>query len=127
MFKNTKLFSILNNKCPKCHKGNFFIENNPYKLSQFDKMNDKCPVCKESFEKEPGFYYGAMYVNYGITVAIGVAWFLINYLLFTFDALFFAVSFAVILVLLLPWVYRTGRLLWINLFVKYNPSENEDN
>lgn len=121
MFKGTKLYSIFNNKCPKCHKGNFFTHNNPYKLKEFDKMHQTCPVCKESFEKEPGFYYGAMYVNYGITVAIGVAWFLINYFLFDFNALFFSVSFAVILIVLLPWVFRTGRLTWINLFVKYNP------
>lgn len=123
MFKGTKLYSIFNNKCPKCQQGNFFVHNNPYKLKEFDKMHHSCPVCKESFEKEPGFYYGAMYVNYGITVAIGVAWFLINYILFNFNALFYAVSFAIILIVLLPWVFRTGRLTWINLFVKYNPKE----
>lgn len=125
MFKDTKLYSIFSNKCPKCHKGDFFVHHNPYKLSEFDKMHTECPVCKESFEKEPGFYYGAMYVNYGITVAIGVAWFLINWVLFNFNALFYAISFAILLIVLLPWVFRTGRLIWINLFVKYNPDKNK--
>ena len=120
MLKDSKLYSIFFNKCPKCHKGDFFISKNPYNLREFDKMYSECPACKESFEREPGFFYGAMYINYGITVAVGVAWFLINYFLFDFNPLFYASSFAVILIILLPWVFRTGRLVWINLFVKFN-------
>lgn len=127
MFKRTKFYSIFHNKCPKCHQGDFFIQSNPYKLKEFDKMHTECNVCKESFEREPGFYYGAMYINYGITVAIGVAWFLINYILFDFNALFYSISFAVILILLLPVVFRLGRLVWINLFVKYNPDNKLKN
>ena len=125
MLKDTKLYSIFFNKCPKCHEGDFFISKNPYNLREFDKMYAECPVCKESFEREPGFFYGAMYVNYGITVAVGVAWFLINYFIIEFNALFYTSSFAVILIILLPWVFRTGRLVWINLFVKYKGASKQ--
>ena len=75
--KSSKVYSILGNKCPKCHKGNFFIDQNPYKLEKFDKMNSRCPVCNEDFERETGYYYGAMYASYGLTVGFGIALFLI--------------------------------------------------
>ena len=100
-------------------EGDFFIYKNPYNLKKFDKMNDSCPVCNESFEKEPGFYQGAMYVNYALSIAAGVAWFILVYIFYGFDPAIFVISFTIVLVLLLPLMFRIGRLLWINFFVKY--------
>jgi hypothetical protein len=119
MLKRTKLYSIVANKCPRCHEGDFFIYKNPYNLKKFDKMNDFCPVCNESFEKEPGFYQGAMYVNYALSIAAGVAWFILVYIFYGFDPAIFVISFTIVLILLLPLMFRIGRLLWINFFVKY--------
>jgi hypothetical protein len=119
MLKGTKLYSIVANKCPRCQEGDFFIYKNPYNLKKFDKMNDSCPVCNESFEKEPGFYQGAMYVNYALSIAAGVAWFILVYIFYGFDPAIFVISFTIVLVLLLPLMFRIGRLLWINFFVKY--------
>ena len=31
-------------------------------------MNPTCPVCAHRFEREPGFFQGAMYVSYGIGI-----------------------------------------------------------
>ncbi|MCA0430897.1 MAG: DUF983 domain-containing protein [Bacteroidetes bacterium] len=112
------LYSILANKCPKCTKGNFFITNNPYNLSKFDKMNSKCSECNENFEREPGFYYGAMYASYGLTVGLGIAMFLFFVLVLKLDIITFLIIFSLSLVVLMPWLFRTSRLLWINLFVK---------
>lgn len=120
MLKGTKVYSIVANKCPKCQEGDFFIYKNPYNLKQFDKMHEKCTICNESFDKEPGFYQGAMYVNYALTVAAGVGWFIIIYLLIGFDPMIYMVSFIILLLLLLPVMFRFGRLLWINFFVKYS-------
>ena len=120
MLKGTKLYSIVANKCPRCQEGDFFIYKNPYHLKKFDKMHDSCPVCHEDFEKEPGFYQGAMYVNYALSVATGVGWFILVYLFYGFDPVFFMISFSAVLILLLPLMFRIGRLLWINFFVKYS-------
>ena len=120
MLKGTKIYSILANKCPKCQEGDFFISKNPYNLKTFDKMHSECPICKEDYEKEPGFYQGAMYVNYALTVAAGVGWFILVYLIVGFDPLIYCVSFLILLIVMLPWLFRTGRLTWINFFVKYN-------
>jgi uncharacterized protein (DUF983 family) len=119
MFKDTPIYSIVANKCPKCHKGNFFIDNNPYNLKLFDKMNVRCQTCNEDFERETGFYYGAMYASYGITVAFGIGLFLLMCVLLNIDVITYLIVFASLQLLLLPVLYRISRLLWINIFVRY--------
>ena len=122
MLKGTKLYSIFNNKCPKCHEGNFFIHENPY-VNGFIKMNDKCPHCNELFNKEVGFYYGAMYVSYGVNIAIGVALFVIMVLILNTELLTYLISFFILVIMLFPWVMRISRLIYINIFVKYLPNK----
>lgn len=123
-FSQSPLYSILNNKCPKCHEGNFFEINNPYNLKKFDKMHHHCPVCNESFERETGFYYGAMYISYGLTVGFGVGLFLLITVLLGYDVITYLIVFASLQVLLMPVFYRFSRLIWIHLFVKYKSKNN---
>lgn len=118
-YKETKLYSILNNKCPHCHKGNFFETNNPYELKKFAHMNRRCAVCNEDFKKEPGYYFGATYVSYGLTVGFGIALYILLCVLFNVDAIFYLIIFSIILLILLPVFYRLARLIWINFFVTY--------
>ena len=125
MFKSTRLYSILFNKCPKCHKGNFFISNNAYNLKKFDKMHTNCPVCNESYTPETGFYVGAMYASYGLTVAYGLALFVAMVVLFKFDIVVFLTTFCISLLMLVPWIYRKSRLIWINLFVGYKKTNTK--
>lgn len=124
MLKGTRLYSIFSNRCPRCHQGHFFKSDNPYKLSVFSEMNKKCDVCGESFLKETGYYYGAMYVSYGLNVLIGISMFLIMVVLLQLDLLVFLFSFVAGSLLFFPWVFRTSRLIWINLFVKYKPKSD---
>lgn len=120
MLKKTKLYSILNNKCPKCHIGDFFISKNPYNLSDFDKMYDQCPHCGEFYNKEVGFYYGAMYVSYGVNIGYGLALFLLMVWLLKFSLLVFLFSFLALVLVLFPVTMRISRLIYINLFVKFD-------
>lgn len=124
-FKDTILYSVVNNKCPRCHEGNFFETNNPYILNRFDKMHKNCPVCNEDFERETGFYYGAMYVSYGLTVAFGVGVFLLTSVILGYDAVTFLITFGVLQVVLMPIFYRMARLVWINFFVRYKEKESK--
>lgn len=122
MFKNTKLYSILNNKCPKCHQGDFFVYKNPFR-KDFAKMHDNCSHCGELFNMEVGFYYGAMYVSYGLNIALGVGMFLLLVLLLKLDVLIYLFSFFGVVVVLFPWIMRISRLIYINLFVKFDSSK----
>src|ERR1700746_2569004 len=78
----TKLYSVLHNKCPYCHEGDFFTSKNPFDLKNFDKQHDNCPVCHNTYMPENGFYYGAMYVSYALDIALGVALFILSNVIF---------------------------------------------
>lgn len=122
-FKDSKLYGILNNKCPNCRKGNFWRNSTPYDLKNFAKMNEKCPVCNEDFRKEPGYYFGAAYVSYGLTVPFGIILYAISTWYFNMDTLSFLILFSVLLIILFPVFYRLARLIWIYMFVKYTGTE----
>lgn len=127
--KGSKLYSILKMKCPKCQEGRLFKEPNPYVFSKLANMEAKCEVCSEDFKREPGFYFGAAYVSYAMTVALWVA---VLVALYTFDAiglisygffenpLTFLLSGIITLILLLPPIYRLSRSIWINFFISYD-------
>lgn len=80
-------------------------------------MHDKCQACGESFIRETGFYFGAMYASYGLTVAFGIGLFLLMVVLFDTGVLAFLITFSLGIIVLMPLLYRLSRLIWINLFV----------
>ncbi len=121
--KGTKLYSIANGKCPKCHEGDFFKYSFTFHPSKVTKLHDNCPNCNLKYMMEPSFFYGAMYVNYGITVAISIAVFVITKLFLDFDLLQSFLSVIVALVVLAPINLRLSRILWINMFVNYKEKE----
>lgn len=123
MFKGTKLYSIFTNTCPKCQTGRFFQTNNPYNLKKFDKLNDKCEYCKESFTREPGFYIGSMYVSYALSVGLMVAFFVGFVLILDLDMYYVLTGLVISYVILIPVMFRLARLIWINIFVKYDPEK----
>lgn len=97
-------------------------------------MHARCSHCNESFTREPGFYFGAAYVSYALTVALWVA---VLVALITFDSLgwiefsffthplTFIISGVATLIILLPLIYRLSRSIWIGLFVTYDAEAAE--
>ena len=116
--KGTKLYSILFNKCPKCHEGDFLKERNILKFYKAFDMHERCTKCGLKYMIEPSFFYGAMYVSYALTVALAVAIFVISYLL-GLGLISSLIAIIVILVALTPLTMRVSRLLYINMFVHY--------
>jgi uncharacterized protein (DUF983 family) len=119
-FKGTKLYSILGQKCPRCQEGPLFINKNPYKLKNWDKMHNDCPVCELHYEREPGFFQGAMYVSYALGVALSVA-VLVADILVGFNALEFFIANTLALVLFAPLLFRWARAIYLNIFIAYRP------
>lgn len=124
--KGTKLYSILFNKCPKCHEGDFMEEKNMFKLHKAFKMNENCKKCGFKYMMEPSFFYGAMYVNYSLTVGISIITFIIATLLFNLSLLDSFIPIVVMLVLTAPITIRLSRIIWINIFVKFSPKANKN-
>jgi hypothetical protein len=86
-------------------------------------MNAECEYCGQTFEPEPGYYFGAMFVSYIINVAIFVAvWFAFAMLVSDEVNIWWLVLASVLIgLILVPVTFRLSRLVWINMFVKYDP------
>jgi uncharacterized protein (DUF983 family) len=120
--KGSKLYSILTGTCPKCQKESMYLDPNPLHLGKILKMNEKCSHCGLKYQIEPSFFYGAMYVSYGLNVAVGIAAFLLSYLVFASSLKVAFISIIAALVLLFPFVLRWSRNIYINMFVSYDPN-----
>ena len=116
--KGQKLYSILFNKCPRCHEGDFFTDRGSLKFRNNLKIHEHCPNCGLKYMIEPSFFYGAMYVSYGLNVALAVAVFIIGSMA-GLNAFYSLGAIIIVLFLLMPWSMRLSRLLYINLFVSY--------
>ncbi len=119
--KGTKLYSILMMKCAKCHEGDLFCDRNPYHLRQLFRMYDKCPVCGQKYQPEPGFWFGAMYVSYALNVAIWITLFVAIYTFVTLYWVYFLSIGVLVDLVLVPVTFRLSRSIWMNFFISYDP------
>ena len=120
MKKGTKLYSISQFKCPKCHNGDLY----PTRLSSLQKifsMNKRCDHCGQDFEIEPGFYWGSMYIAYGLSSGFMLVGFALIF--FFFDTTIIQTFFIVggILAIFYGLIFRLARAIWINIYVHYDP------
>ena len=118
--KGSKLYSILTGTCPRCQNESMYVDQNLLHLGNVIKMHEKCTKCGLKYQIEPSFFYGAMYVSYGLNVAIGILTFII---VFQFDRSVMTsfISIFIVLILAFPLVMRLSRNIYINMFVSYNP------
>src|SRR5690606_27307945 len=125
--KGSKLYSILTGTCPKCNIGKMYRSKNAYNPTETLKMHENCSACGMKYQIEPSFFYGAMYVSYGLGIAFAVAAFVITYLIMGTELNTAFYSIIGTLVVFMPIIMRLSRNIWINLFVKYNPSALKNN
>lgn len=113
-------------KCPRCHEGDFFIDK-PYNLKKAGDIHEHCSNCGLKYSKEPGFYYGAMYVAYALAVALFVTlWVSMN--LF-FDNVSTGMQITIIIIAsigLTPYLYALSKIIWANFFIKYDKDARGD-
>lgn len=122
MLKNIT-YSVIRNRCPKCHRGKVFESDNAYNLKTFSKIHSSCSCCGEKYEKEPGFYYGAMYVSYALTVAWFIVTFAINEFFIHANTAVYLIFSCSFIVLFAPLTFRLSRLLWLNFFISYDKTK----
>lgn len=119
-WKATKLYSILNFKCPHCHEGAFYAGRHLYDLKHIGDVNKHCPACHRKLSKEVGFYYGGMYVNYALSITFSLLMYGLIYLIA--PGLEFMWTFLLIIVatvLCVPLLYGLSKIIWANLFFDY--------
>ena len=122
--KGQKIYSVLKEKCPICHNGDVFLTKHKYDLKKFDKMHERCPSCGHKFEIEGGFWQGAMYVSYAVTVAYSIATFVLTYLINQqTTAWMYIAIIGVVSIIVAPLNYRISRMIWMNLFSKFDATK----
>jgi len=102
-----RLAAIAAGRCPRCDDETIFAR----RLT----MHEKCPGCGLAFNREPGYFAGAMYISYAL--ALPIVFVLATALKLAFPAWSFERIMAVAAVLFLPavpLVFRYSRILWIH-------------
>ena len=104
--KKSWLAGLLQQRCPDCRQGSLF--------KSLFIMNTRCPVCGLLFEREPGYYVGAMYFSYALGLAILVPlFFLFQWLLPDWPTLLIPLLPVLIYIPFTPMVFRYSRAIWI--------------
>lgn len=98
--------AALRQLCPRCREGPIF--------SHWLRMHSHCPRCGLRFEREPGYFLGAMYFSYPLSVPILGLLLLVWYLLLPAWRIEFLIGLAGFSYLpFMPLVFRYSRVLWI--------------
>src|SRR5262245_19561591 len=93
-------------RCPRCCDGRIYESGM--------RMNERCPVCNLLFERERGYFLGAMYISYAIATAFLVTALIIgNWLFPDIDLGWMVLICAACFLPFVPMVTRYARVIWI--------------
>jgi uncharacterized protein (DUF983 family) len=101
-----QLAALLRLRCPVCRQGPIF--------TGLLGMHTQCPACRYVYEREPGYFLGAIVIGYAVAVpAVAGLGFLIHALAPSLDwTLAFIIGFVLYLGLT-PTVFRYSRAIWM--------------
>ena len=118
-----KMAAIWQYKCPRCREGNLF--NEPFKIDDPLSMPHRCAVCGQRTEPEPGFYFGAMFISYGLSGILFLSLGAIMILGYDMTGRQTITSVVVVAIFTFLLNLRLSRSIWIHLMVKYNPTSKQ--
>ena len=118
--KGNKLYSILTGTCPVCQEESMYKNDNPYHVSKLFDMHERCSNCHTKYKMEPSFFFGAMYVSYGVGIAFATPAFIIPYFFLNVSLLNTFFMIVAVLFIFLPIIVRLSRNIWVNLFFSYD-------
>lgn len=108
----SRLVAILRLRCPRCCKGR--VWRRPF------HFNAACPVCGLRFEREAGYFTGAMYASY--TISLGLTFPVWMTMLLSGASLLPTLVVAIALVVgLAPVSFHYSRVAWLHIDCHFNP------
>lgn len=117
--KPSLLSAVLGKKCPYCRKGQFYASH-PYDLKRIGETLTACPECKRSYSVEYGFYMGAMYISYALSVFVGFSVFVACSVLFPGMSIAWRIAtLSVATLVSAPVVYSYSKVLYGQIFLQY--------
>ncbi|MCB0495348.1 MAG: DUF983 domain-containing protein [Cyclobacteriaceae bacterium] len=115
-------------KCPRCRQGDMF-QYKWWQVTKFLKFNKECSACNFRFEREPGFFDGAMYVSYAMSVAMTLtSWFVLYFIVGDPPFKVYIITIIILNIVLLPFLFRYSRVIFIYAFggIKYEKQLNKE-
>jgi uncharacterized protein (DUF983 family) len=112
---------MLRQRCPRCFAGKVY--------RGLLAMNETCPVCGLRFEREEGYFTGAMYISYLFSLVFvfaifGVLWFVLPNDTLTDVGILCLVS-GLLYLPLVPLAFRYSRVLYMHMDRKLDPDVDE--
>jgi uncharacterized protein (DUF983 family) len=109
-----RLWAIARMRCPRCREGRVFSGTFATHVS--------CQVCGLRFQRETGYFLGAMYFSYALAIPLILVWMVVAYLVFPTWRLYqlFLVGWVAFLPFV-PLVYRYSRVMWIHFDQYFDP------
>ena len=108
-----QLYRAIRLRCPVCGDGKLF--------RGFFAMHENCPECHLKFEREPGFFLGAIYFNYGITAVLTT----VGYGVLRFGTTLTSkqvLTITLAVAILFPiWLFRCARSWWLGFDQLHHP------
>lgn len=83
------------------------------------RMNARCPHCDLQFEREPGYFLGSIYINYGLTALLTAVGYTVLRFGYGFDARTLLYGFLTFCVLMPTFFFRYARALWLALDCRF--------
>ena len=117
-----KVFKFINNvlfnKCPRCKKGKVWCVSALPAFWVKEPMHTYCPNCNLKFERELGFWQGAMFISYGISIGIFVLCWILSEMFIPYEApmLYTVLLVTIVALMLSPINWRWSRLIWLNFW-----------
>ncbi|HZZ72192.1 MAG TPA: DUF983 domain-containing protein [Pirellulales bacterium] len=100
-------------RCAQCGQGKLF--------RGWFTMNDACGHCGASFQREPGFYLGSIYFNYGLTAILVTAIYCTLNFGFDVSPEILLPATAAFTVLFPLWYFRRARSVWLAFDQYFDP------
>jgi uncharacterized protein (DUF983 family) len=111
----SSFLAALRQRCPRCRQGPIF--------HGWIRMNEQCPRCGLRFEREAGYFLGAMYFSYPLSVPILGVLILAGHLLLPEWRIEAVIGVAALAYLpFMPLVFRYSRVFWIYFERWANPN-----
>lgn len=92
-------------KCSMCGKGSLF--------SGWLRMNEKCDHCNFRFERDPGYFLGSTYINYGLTTLLTTWSYIVLHFVLDVGGRWLIPGLATFCVIFPVLFFRYARSLWL--------------
>lgn len=87
---------------------------------------ERCSSCRLKYEREPGYFLGSIYINYGITaLLLTVTWITLRFG-YGIESRWLVFGLAAFLVVFQMFFFRYARALWLALDCQFDASLYED-